>query len=182
MINLPKRPSFAHLTPAFFLKGLLLSIPVAAIVFGVMSKLAIGIDVQNSAMATSTGHRFFVITKSPPKVERGQFIGFHSDDRVQPWFPKGALFVKRAVGLPGDTIHLTGKQVYIDGSYAGDLNSQTLARFLSKGRHEFLADGQDVVVPPAHYFVMNNHPNSFDSRYWGFISYDQIVGSAYVLF
>jgi signal peptidase I len=92
-------------------------------------------------------------------------------------------FIKRVVGVPGDTIEIVNKTVYVNGKpyhipseqhtdpliYPADLQPRdNLGRF---------------TVPPDSYFVMgDNRDHSLDSRFWGFVRTAEIQGKAVVIY
>ena len=124
-------------------------------------------------------------------IKRGDIVVF-----LSPAEP-GLYVVKRIVGVPGDRIHLRDGVVYLNGqpqkepyvihngSYnpyrdnfpsipPGDTNSVTQEWHLTIGMH---IDGGDLVVPTDSYFGMgDNRDVSYDSRYWGFIPRENIIG------
>ncbi len=110
----------------------------------------------------------------------------------------GLYVVKRIIGLPGDRIHLRNGVVYRNGQALDE-------PYLDKDkdnpedtyRNSFPAvppddpnispnwkvdlpsyiQGEDIVVPPDHYFAMGDHRGvSLDSRYWGFIPKENVIG------
>jgi signal peptidase I len=111
----------------------------------------------------------------------------------------GLYVVKRIIGLPGDHIHLRNGVVYrngvaLDEPYVDHDQDRT-----DSYRNDFPAvppppedpniwsnwavdlpshiQGEDIVVPPDHYFGMGDHRGvSLDSRYWGFIPKENVVG------
>jgi len=98
-------------------------------------------------------------------------------------------FIKRVIGLPGETVELRQKKVYINGSpleepYVHFLEppggDPTLHEFTSYDLRERYGP---VTVPPNQYFVMgDNRDNSQDSRYWGFLPRDYIKGKALLIY
>lgn len=130
--------------------------------------------------------------------QRGDVVVFHAP------FDISQDFIKRLVGLPGDTIEYKDKILYLNGEpqhqeYVGvdydiDLKgySETVQKHVEdlKGvpHHIFLCprkEGQDVgpfVVPAGHYFMMgDNRDNSADSRVWGLVPDHNIVGQAFLI-
>jgi signal peptidase I len=129
------------------------------------------------------------------EVKRGDIIVFRYPVDI------GQTFVKRVVGVPGDRIRLVDKQVYRNGrkleepyvyhktewidpyrdNFPGPPNSQVLDRGL-----EMLDDhvmNGEVVVPPGNYFAMgDNRDSSLDSRYWGFVPRENIVGKPLIIY
>src|SRR5204862_2551801 len=98
-------------------------------------------------------------------------------------------FIKRVIGLPGETVELRQKKVYINGT---PLN-EPYVHFLAppRGGTEFNEvtsfDVREpygpVTVPPNHYFVMgDNRDNSQDSRYWGFLPRGNVKGKALLIY
>jgi len=98
-------------------------------------------------------------------------------------------FIKRVIGLPGETLELRNKKVYINGSPL----EEPYVHFLEppsgdSSLHEFTSyDLRErygpVTVPPNQYFVMgDNRDNSQDSRYWGFLPRDYIKGKALLIY
>lgn len=85
-------------------------------------------------------------------------------------------FVKRVVGMPGDVIAVRDGHVVRNGRPA----KEPFAAPCGGGAE---CDLESIVVPPGHYFLMgDNRGNSDDSRYWGPVPRDQIIGKAVVTY
>jgi signal peptidase I len=98
-------------------------------------------------------------------------------------------FIKRVIGLPGDTLEVREKRVYINGTPL----DEPYAHFLQPPQsgsslHEVTSfDVRErygpVTVPLDQYFMMgDNRDNSQDSRYWGFLRRDYVKGRALVIY
>jgi signal peptidase I len=95
-------------------------------------------------------------------------------------------FIKRVIGLPGDTLELRSKKVYIDGQPL----DEPYVHFLepaSEGQEVTQFDVRErygpVRIPDGQYFVMgDNRDNSQDSRYWGFLPRHYIKGKALMIY
>lgn len=129
--------------------------------------------------------------------ERGDIVVFR--------YPKNPEvdYIKRVVGLPGDRIAYYNKQVYVNGkrikqvslgAYTGVgqgrnmTGAEHLIEDLSGAEHSILVQKNTpstegvYVVPKGHYFVMgDNRDNSNDSRYWGTVAEDNLVGKAFFI-
>ncbi|WP_456270152.1 signal peptidase I [Kushneria sp. AK178] len=106
-------------------------------------------------------------------------------------------YIKRVIGVPGDRIRYQDKQLYINGQpvskellddSSGINNAQTLYRESFRGVEHHIFNNpnapgpqmNEVTVPPGHYFMMgDNRDDSNDSRYWGFVPEENIVGRAF---
>lgn len=117
---------------------------------------------------------------------------------------QGLYLVKRIIGVPGDRIHLHNGVVYLNGVAQNErywtiraddhlyfrdefpLGAEEASVMLAPGWYETLRSSiqnGDVVVPPGHYFAMgDNRDNSLDSRYWGFVPQENIIGSPLFIF
>ena len=113
------------------------------------------------------------------EVQRGDIIVFK-----HPKTPERDL-IKRTIGLPGETIELREKRVYINGKPL----DEPYAHFLYPPGSTDLSE-RDVrrnfgpfTVPPGNYFMMgDNRDNSEDSRYWGPLPKELVKGKALFLY
>ena len=130
-------------------------------------------------------------------VKRGDIIVFH--------YPVHPVehFVKRVVAIPGDRIRLINRRVYVNGvavrepyvhysrphdpfrdefprldvAFVPSLNGSWLMQMKK------LMDDNQLIVPQGNYFVMgDNRDDSLDSRYWGFVPQENIVGRPLVIY
>jgi signal peptidase I len=127
-------------------------------------------------------------------VKRGDIIVFrYPVDITQ-------TFVKRVIGVPGDHIRLQNKIVYLNGHELTEPYVVHKADSLEPYRDDFpnaastlypraeemiehnVVNGE-VVVPPNHYFAMgDNRDNSLDSRFWGFVPRENIIGKPLIIY
>jgi len=133
-------------------------------------------------------------------LERGDIIVFKYP------FADHQHFVKRAIGLPGDRLKLVDGEVYINGKLLNEpyvvhdpaagydpfnysfppVHGQMISlNVVPEWRHEMQAyvRGDEIVVPPGKYFAMgDNRDRSQDSRYWGFVDRDAIMGRPFLIY
>lgn len=132
------------------------------------------------------------------KISRGDVIVFH-----YPVDPK-QHFVKRVIGVPGDRLRMVNKTVYINGKPL----TEPYVRFIEPPSNLFrdnfprtempviygmegkwwlemrkLVEDGELIVPQGHYFVMgDNRDDSQDSRYWGFVPRENIIGRPLLIY
>ncbi|MGB0034778.1 MAG: signal peptidase I [Candidatus Acidiferrales bacterium] len=89
--------------------------------------------------------------------------------------PGNPDFIKRVIGLPGDTIEIKHGVVYINGNPLSEPYREE-----EPNPSEFRAT---IHVPPGKYFMMgDNRENSYDSRYWGFVPRENIIGAPLMIY
>jgi signal peptidase I len=128
-------------------------------------------------------------------VKRGDIIVFRYPVDIK------QTFVKRIIGVPGDRLRVEKKQVYLNGkpinepykyhkteyfdSYRDNFPSEPNVRLYDPAQkmlEENVVNGE-VVVPPGRYFAMgDNRDSSLDSRYWGFVPRENIIGKPLVIY
>lgn len=128
-------------------------------------------------------------------IERGDIIVFRYPVDIS------QTFVKRCIGVPGDRIKIVNKEVYLNGvkvsepytyhktnyidSYRDNFPSEPNT-YIEDGAYDMLSnhvvDGE-VVVPEGYYFALgDNRDASLDSRYWGFVPRENIIGKPLIIY
>jgi signal peptidase I len=86
-------------------------------------------------------------------------------------------FIKRVIGVPGDTIEMLGRSIYINGKLFHDKHGAYTGALQSN------AHFGPVTVPMDHLFVMgDNRDHSYDSRFWGFVPLESVKGEAFIVY
>ena len=99
---------------------------------------------------------------SPPA--RGDIIVFKFPNQPE------KDFIKRIIGVPGDTVEVRAGQVYLNGAPQEETYIRPGASYSAPPK----------AVPPGQYFVLgDNRPNSSDSHVWGFVPADNLIGKAW---
>jgi signal peptidase I len=136
-------------------------------------------------------------------VLRTKVISLNEPERgdVMVFFPphmNDTYFIKRVIGLPGDKVSYHDKKISVNGqplelepvanSASAPTNSRVAVESLGDVDHLMQVDNMrpardfSVVVKPGHYFMMgDNRDNSSDSRIWGQVPEEDIVGKAFAI-
>jgi signal peptidase I len=84
-------------------------------------------------------------------------------------------FIKRCIGLPGDTLEIKAGVVYVNG--------QALSEPYRADPPNPQENRGPYVLPPGQYFMMgDNRENSYDSRYWGSVPRENIIGTPVLIY
>jgi signal peptidase I len=128
-------------------------------------------------------------------VKRGDIIVFRYPVDIR------QTFVKRAIGVPGDRIKLVNKKLLLNGHPVDEPYVYHKTEYMDSYRDNFPGDPNvhvaepaidmltnhvrngEVIVPPGTVFAMgDNRDSSLDSRYWGFVPRENIIGKPLIIY
>ncbi len=135
----------------------------------------------------------YILPYEEPK--RGDIIVFRYPTDIQ------QTFVKRCMGVPGDHIKIINKVVYLNGHPLNEPYKVNKTDYIEDYRDNFPSEPNvtlepgavkmlennvvsgEVVVPPGSYFAMgDNRDSSWDSRFWGFVPRQNIIGKPLIIY
>ena len=155
-----------------------------------------------------TPDRIPILDINLPSVRFPAFKKPHRGEVVVFKYPKNPKldYIKRCVGVPGDTIELRNGDLYVNGKPEGEkkfigrkydpaeghyirlfrITMETGKKYTIRQYEDPMTLRENFgpkVVPPKHLFMMgDNRNNSQDSRYWGFMPYENLVGEALIIY
>lgn len=156
-----------------FIQTLVIFAVVAIIVYAFIAQPH---KVSGSSMFPNLHHGDYLITDklsyrfNPP--QRGQIIVFKNPRE------ESQDYIKRIIGLPGEKVKVQDGHIYVDGK---TLKESYLSPEIITNPGAFLQEGQEIAVEKERYLVVgDNRPASSDSREWGFITKEEIIGKAFL--
>ena len=182
--------------------------PVLLVVFVLRSFLVEPFQIPSSSMVPTLEVGDYILVNKYTygirlPVIRTKVLALNNPQRgdVVVFFPphmNDTYFIKRVVGLPGDTVEYRNKQIFVNGErvereraaeqFAQSSHNITGRESLGESEHLMQVDTRrpssdfSVVVRPGHYFMKgDNRDNSSDSRVWGQVSEKDIVGKAFAI-
>ena len=116
-------------------------------------------------------NRFIYHFRSP---HRGEIVVFKTPPEAKVKCGAGGTFVKRIIGLPGETVRERSGRIYVDGKFLKESYVQPQNRDFDSGRW---------YVPKGHYFMMgDNRAQSCDSRRWGSVPRSDLIGPVFMIY
>lgn len=148
---------------------------VVFILFGVFAVQPVVVEGTSMLPQLHDGERLLVNKLVYYKFKSITWGHLDRGDIVVFWYPSDPekSYVKRIIGLPGETVEVRNGRVYIDGK---ELNEP----YLDTIHNQNLRDNIQKTVDQHYYFVMgDNRDNSSDSRVWGLVPEKYIYGKAF---
>jgi len=148
---------------------------VVFILFGVFFVQPVVVEGTSMLPQLHDGERLLVNKLVYYKIQSVSWGHIERGDIVVFWFPNDPdkSYVKRVIGLPGETVEVRNGRVFINGI---ELNET----YLDAEHNQSLPSWPAKKVDEHHYFVMgDNRDNSSDSRYWGLVPEKYIYGKAF---
>lgn len=131
----------------------------------------------NVAITSCLNARLLIIDTWDVDVQKGELAAFRMN-KENPFYPSGLKWVKKVAGTGGSRIQVFEDRVVSDGQVI-KLSMSYVLRKLGKTAGGF---ERTVQIPEGQYFLMGETLTSYDSRFWGTVSQNEIIGQAYVVF
>lgn len=149
------------------------------------------VRVDGPSMLPNLQNNERVITWKQAKIHRGSVVVFDANG-VDPQVSQKTYYVKRVIGLPGDTVEAKNGKLYVNGKLVRQSYINKYQRREGTGdwtlksisvQNSWLKNSGATKVPAGEYFVLGDHRSvSNDSRYYGFVPKSKLLGVVHVGF
>lgn len=149
------------------------------------------VRVDGPSMLPNLQNNERVITWKQAKIHRGSVVVFDANG-VDPQVSQKTYYVKRVIGLPGDTVEAKNGKLYVNGKLVRQSYINKYQRKEGTGdwtlksisvQNSWLKNSGATKVPAGEYFVLGDHRSvSNDSRYYGFVPKSKLLGVVHVGF
>jgi len=160
----------------FIVQAVLITVVIVVVGGYVKDRFKVGFGGQKRACLPWD---IYLIDSHNQNFKVGSLVAFIADSRMEPKFKKGSTVIKQVAGQGGDQVHVdAGAHYIVAGSNYGVIEKEG-AEVAKKKISSLLVD---EIIPENQLSVIGTLPRSFDSRYWGYVRHDQIVGRAYGIY
>ena len=161
-----------------FVIDVLVNSVVIILVFFLMKAFVVApFKVDGSSMVDTLHHKEYILVSKIEYLigdpQRGDIIVFH------PPVNEDQYYIKRIIGLPGDTVRVSNNTYIINGQPLDE--SEYIDPDVSLYGGSFLQENQDIIIPDGTYFVSgDNRPHSSDSRELGPVDKVDFIGKVFL--
>lgn len=158
-----------------------------ALAVGVASTVAIYVGHGHSFVSVSYDphainclpevHLALLVHHRPTKVRRGDYLFWKSASTGALSYVTENFVMKKVAGVPGDHLSIREDRIFINGRLVVEGLEDAILY-----RRSPAAFQRAEVIPPGNYFVIGTARLSNDSRYWGYLAHDTIVGVGYRIY
>ncbi len=114
---------------------------------------------------------------------RGEIVVFEPPEGFESPLGRNIHLIKRVIGIPGDTIQIVNKKLFVNGKEFVVKNAHWDDPGIIDRGVSVRDNFGPITVPPHSYFMMgDNRDNSYDSRFWGFVPEPEITGKMIVIY
>lgn len=149
-----------------------------AVAVGLLAFAFMGASIPGRLVVSPTpsDHKHVFLRLDPKTVEVGDYVVFPAKTHLVDQCRQGCLLLKKVVCGPRQRLEVKGRDFFCDGKYLGRAKEKS-----KKGLpvEPFSWEGE---IPEGKFFVMGEHEDSYDSRYFGFIDSRAVVARAVPLF
>jgi signal peptidase I len=118
----------------------------------------------------------FIVDKNNKDVKKGDIVGFHYQGKEIYHFKKGDKFLKYIACEAGELLTMKDRKYYCNDVFISEA-----IKINSYGDNVEMWE-YNGVIPKGKFFTFAPYEFSYDSRYWGFVDRDEIIGKAYEVF
>lgn len=122
----------------------------------------------------------YIIDLNDKDITKSDYFAFNSKG-MGPFYPDNTQVIKIASAMPGDLISV-GESVRINHQKFGEMEHLKKGGKLYKMGKRLTEYTREETVPEGSIFALATHPRSYDSRYWGYVNEQQVIGRAIPLF
>ncbi|MFS3191999.1 signal peptidase I [Klebsiella pneumoniae] len=144
---------------------LVIVVTVAPASHYVLNRFSIGIDPQNYPCLPE--HRIYLIDKMDKDIQKGKIFAFRSEYI-------SSIAIKFIDGVAGDKVRVNPEETTVNDLMVGE--GLLLARESGHTEQELQREG---IIPAGHIWLMGRTKVSFDSRFWGVLPIENVIGRAY---
>lgn len=122
----------------------------------------------------------FIVDKWDKEIKRGDIMAFEFYNENDILIGNNKRnFIKRIAAIGGDTVDIEPTQTKVNNEQPIMLSMKLSAMALKVHASDYK---RIIKVPDGHFFAMGETLNSYDSRYWGTLGNEKIIGKAYAIF
>lgn len=159
--------------PSFSVKGLALSFAVGILCAAALWNFSLAY-VPREDRCLPELHLALLVHHRPAQVERGNYLFWKASAIPALSYVRESYVLKVVAGVPGDRLAIKGDKVFINDTLV--VEGLENAPLYKRRPADF---ERSEVIPPGRYFVIGTARFSNDSRYWGYLPHDRVVGRGY---
>ena len=122
----------------------------------------------------------FIVDRWDKDFKKGDIVAFHFENKDDMVFGNRKMkFIKRVQAISGDVVNVHPQRTQINDEIPIELSMELSAHTLRVNVDDYQ---RTITIKPNSFFAMGETLNSYDSRYWGSVDTDNVIGKAYAIF